>query len=228
MFYRFSELWFWLSHDLFLHRYRVSTSPLARQLPSLMLFQEGQELMRRPMVDNKARAVSWTFSEVRLVRYKHIEQVLRHWCQLVHYLISRRTSSESLTWMSSSKNPRRWTKVKLWRKSSRTTLSQRRAATSSSLKPKSRSSPQKARKTSKEKRRRLHEVSPFLAMPYILQKSRVLWNVERKIGWTPARCHLFTWENNDPVNCTMFPWSIWVLGRVVAAMIWGHSITFIT
>nr|XP_046151514.1 thioredoxin-related transmembrane protein 2-A isoform X2 [Oncorhynchus gorbuscha]XP_046151515.1 thioredoxin-related transmembrane protein 2-A isoform X2 [Oncorhynchus gorbuscha] len=48
-------------------RYKVSTSSLAKQLPSLVLFQSGREVMRRPMVDNKFRAVSWTFSEVCVV-----------------------------------------------------------------------------------------------------------------------------------------------------------------
>ncbi|KAK5897029.1 thioredoxin-related transmembrane protein 2-A [Pseudochaenichthys georgianus] len=58
-------------------RYRVSTSPLARQLPSLMLFQEGQELMRRPMVDNKARAVSWTFSEENIIREFNLNELFQ-------------------------------------------------------------------------------------------------------------------------------------------------------
>ena len=53
--------------EFFLIRYRVSTSPLAKQLPSLVLFQGGQEIMRRPMVDTKGRAVSWTFNEVYLL-----------------------------------------------------------------------------------------------------------------------------------------------------------------
>lgn len=46
-------------------RYKVSTSPLSKQLPSLVLFQGGKEVMRRPQVDKKGRAVSWTFTEVR-------------------------------------------------------------------------------------------------------------------------------------------------------------------
>lgn len=46
------------------NRYNVSTSPLAKQLPSLVLFQGGKEAMRRPMVDKKGRAVSWNFNEV--------------------------------------------------------------------------------------------------------------------------------------------------------------------
>uniref|UniRef100_A0A3P8ZB09 Thioredoxin domain-containing protein n=1 Tax=Esox lucius TaxID=8010 RepID=A0A3P8ZB09_ESOLU len=50
-------------YDEVAKRYQVSTSPLARQLPSLVLFQSGREVMRRPMVDSKRRAVSWTFSE---------------------------------------------------------------------------------------------------------------------------------------------------------------------
>ncbi|KAF3838456.1 hypothetical protein F7725_010224 [Dissostichus mawsoni] len=58
-------------------KYRVSTSPLARQLPSLMLFQEGQELMRRPMVDNKAKAVSWTFSEENIIREFNLNELFQ-------------------------------------------------------------------------------------------------------------------------------------------------------
>ncbi len=57
-----------LSHmDLILFfRYKVSASPLSKQLPSLVLFQGGKEVMRRPQVDKKGRAVSWSFTEVRL------------------------------------------------------------------------------------------------------------------------------------------------------------------
>ncbi|XP_061541183.1 thioredoxin-related transmembrane protein 2-A [Phycodurus eques] len=49
-------------------RYNVSTSPLSKQLPSLVLFQGGQEVMRRPAVDSKGRAVSWTFNEENIIR----------------------------------------------------------------------------------------------------------------------------------------------------------------
>ena len=61
---RFLEHRYWPHHYSFLNRYRVSTSPLSKQLPSLVLFQGGKEMMRRPMVDSKGRAVSWTFNEV--------------------------------------------------------------------------------------------------------------------------------------------------------------------
>lgn len=44
----------------------MSASPLSKQLPSLVLFQGGVEVMRRPQVDKKGRAVSWSFTEVRL------------------------------------------------------------------------------------------------------------------------------------------------------------------
>lgn len=53
--------------DLHLCRYKVSASPLSKQLPSLVLFQGGKEVMRRPQVDKKGRAVSWSFTEVRLL-----------------------------------------------------------------------------------------------------------------------------------------------------------------
>nr|KAF6343789.1 thioredoxin related transmembrane protein 2 [Pipistrellus kuhlii] len=49
-------------------RYKVSTSPLTKQLPTLILFQGGKEVMRRPQIDKKGRAVSWTFSEENVIR----------------------------------------------------------------------------------------------------------------------------------------------------------------
>uniref|UniRef100_A0A1A8E2D8 Thioredoxin-related transmembrane protein 2a n=1 Tax=Nothobranchius kadleci TaxID=1051664 RepID=A0A1A8E2D8_NOTKA len=56
-------------------KYKVSTSPLAKQLPSLLLFQGGRELMRRPMVDKKGRAVSWTFNEENIIREFNLNEL---------------------------------------------------------------------------------------------------------------------------------------------------------
>uniref|UniRef100_A0A3Q2DEP2 Thioredoxin-related transmembrane protein 2a n=1 Tax=Cyprinodon variegatus TaxID=28743 RepID=A0A3Q2DEP2_CYPVA len=58
-------------------RYKVSTSPLAKQLPSLLLFQGGREVMRRPMVDNKGRAVSWTFNEENIIREFNLNELFQ-------------------------------------------------------------------------------------------------------------------------------------------------------
>ncbi|KAF0039753.1 hypothetical protein F2P81_007988 [Scophthalmus maximus] len=58
-------------------RYRVSTSPLAKQLPSLLLFQGGREIMRRPMVDSKGRAVSWTFNEENIIREFNLNELFQ-------------------------------------------------------------------------------------------------------------------------------------------------------
>ncbi|XP_028314508.1 thioredoxin-related transmembrane protein 2-A [Gouania willdenowi] len=58
-------------------QYRVSTSPLAKQLPSVILFQGGKELMRRPMVDNKGRAVSWTFNEENIIREFNLNELFQ-------------------------------------------------------------------------------------------------------------------------------------------------------
>uniref|UniRef100_A0A3Q2TCW5 Thioredoxin-related transmembrane protein 2a n=1 Tax=Fundulus heteroclitus TaxID=8078 RepID=A0A3Q2TCW5_FUNHE len=58
-------------------RYKVSTSPLSKQLPSLLLFQGGREVMRRPMVDNKGRAVSWTFNEENIIREFNLNEVFQ-------------------------------------------------------------------------------------------------------------------------------------------------------
>ncbi|KAM7389793.1 hypothetical protein PAMP_023749 [Pampus punctatissimus] len=58
-------------------RYKVSTSPLAKQLPSLILFQGGREITRRPMVDNKGRAVSWTFNEENIIREFNLNELFQ-------------------------------------------------------------------------------------------------------------------------------------------------------
>ncbi|XP_030001482.1 thioredoxin-related transmembrane protein 2-A [Sphaeramia orbicularis] len=58
-------------------RYGVSTSPLAKQLPTLALYQGGREMMRRPMVDNKGRAVSWTFNEENIIREFNLNELFQ-------------------------------------------------------------------------------------------------------------------------------------------------------
>ncbi|NWR49194.1 TMX2 protein, partial [Regulus satrapa] len=56
-------------------RYKVSTSPLTKQLPTLILFQGGTEIMRRPQIDKKSRAVSWTFSEENVIREFNLNEL---------------------------------------------------------------------------------------------------------------------------------------------------------
>lgn len=56
-------------------KYRVSTSPLSKQLPSLVVFQGGKEIMRRPQVDKKGRAVSWTFTEENIIREFNLNEL---------------------------------------------------------------------------------------------------------------------------------------------------------
>uniref|UniRef100_A0A3P9LI42 Thioredoxin related transmembrane protein 2 n=1 Tax=Oryzias latipes TaxID=8090 RepID=A0A3P9LI42_ORYLA len=54
---------------------KVSASPLSKQLPSLVLFQGGKELMRRPQVDKKGRAVSWSFTEENIIREFNLNEL---------------------------------------------------------------------------------------------------------------------------------------------------------
>uniref|UniRef100_A0A3B4ARS4 Thioredoxin domain-containing protein n=1 Tax=Periophthalmus magnuspinnatus TaxID=409849 RepID=A0A3B4ARS4_9GOBI len=56
-------------------RYKVSTSPLSKQLPSLVIFQGGKEIMRRPQVDKKGRAVSWSFTEENIIREFNLNEL---------------------------------------------------------------------------------------------------------------------------------------------------------
>ncbi|XP_008278482.1 thioredoxin-related transmembrane protein 2-B [Stegastes partitus] len=56
-------------------KYKVSASPLSKQLPSLVLFQAGKEVMRRPQVDKKGRAVSWSFTEENIIREFNLNEL---------------------------------------------------------------------------------------------------------------------------------------------------------
>ncbi|XP_054460267.1 thioredoxin-related transmembrane protein 2-B [Anoplopoma fimbria] len=56
-------------------KYKVSASPLSKQLPSLVLFQGGKEVMRRPQVDKKGRAVSWSFTEENIIREFNLNEL---------------------------------------------------------------------------------------------------------------------------------------------------------
>ncbi|KAG5263517.1 hypothetical protein AALO_G00265690 [Alosa alosa] len=55
--------------------YKVNPSPLSKQMPSLILFQDGREIMRRPMVDKKERAISWSFTEDNIIREFNLNEL---------------------------------------------------------------------------------------------------------------------------------------------------------
>ncbi|TSV81502.1 Thioredoxin-related transmembrane protein 2 [Bagarius yarrelli] len=57
-------------------RYKVSLSPLSKQLPSLLLLQGSREFVRRPQVDKKGRAVSWSFTEENIIREFNLNEIL--------------------------------------------------------------------------------------------------------------------------------------------------------
>lgn len=56
-------------------RYNVSPSPLSKQLPTLILFQGGKEVLRRPQVDKKGRAVSWSFTQENVIREFNLNEL---------------------------------------------------------------------------------------------------------------------------------------------------------
>ncbi|GJQ81322.1 hypothetical protein Trydic_g20534 [Trypoxylus dichotomus] len=44
-------------------KYRINDSSLSKQLPTLILFKEGQEVLRRPTVDSKLKVMKFPFTE---------------------------------------------------------------------------------------------------------------------------------------------------------------------
>lgn len=45
-------------------KYHVNDSSLSKQLPTIILFKDGKEAVRRPMVDSKGKLVKFFFTEV--------------------------------------------------------------------------------------------------------------------------------------------------------------------
>ncbi|XP_028824106.1 thioredoxin-related transmembrane protein 2-A isoform X2 [Denticeps clupeoides] len=58
-------------------KYRVNPSPLSKQMPSLILLQGGKEVMRRPQVDAKGRALSWSFTEENIIREFNLNELFQ-------------------------------------------------------------------------------------------------------------------------------------------------------
>lgn len=44
-------------------KYHVSDSSLSKQLPTIIVFQDGKEVNRRPTVDSKGKLIKFTFTE---------------------------------------------------------------------------------------------------------------------------------------------------------------------
>lgn len=44
-------------------KYKIDDSSLSKQLPTVILFQEGKEVIRRPMTDSKGKFIKFVFSE---------------------------------------------------------------------------------------------------------------------------------------------------------------------
>lgn len=49
-------------------KYHVDDSSFSKQLPTIILFQEGKEVMRRPIADTKGKFVKFLFSEENVKR----------------------------------------------------------------------------------------------------------------------------------------------------------------
>ncbi|KAJ8950769.1 hypothetical protein NQ318_011262 [Aromia moschata] len=49
-------------------KYHVHDGSLSKQLPTIILFQEGKEVIRRPMADNKGKLIKFMFSEDNIKR----------------------------------------------------------------------------------------------------------------------------------------------------------------
>ena len=47
-------------------KYKINTSSLSKQLPTLILFQGGKESMRRPLVNEKGKLIPFVLTYVRI------------------------------------------------------------------------------------------------------------------------------------------------------------------
>ena len=50
--------------NIFYFRYRVNTSSFSKQLPTIVLFQDGKETLRRPAISAKGTVIKFPFTKV--------------------------------------------------------------------------------------------------------------------------------------------------------------------
>lgn len=50
-------------------KYLIDDSSFSKQLPTVILFQEGKETIRRPVTDNKGKYIKFLFSEENIKRF---------------------------------------------------------------------------------------------------------------------------------------------------------------
>lgn len=48
-------------------KYKINTSTLSKQLPTVILFQNGKETMRRPLVNDKGKLIPFAFTYVSII-----------------------------------------------------------------------------------------------------------------------------------------------------------------
>ncbi|PIO74134.1 thioredoxin [Teladorsagia circumcincta] len=71
-------------------RFRVNAHPTSRQLPTICVFKDAKEIKRRPLVNEKRRAIPFVFSQVRLLEFGCFKiQIYRFLCsRIIAYWIS--------------------------------------------------------------------------------------------------------------------------------------------
>lgn len=52
---------------VYFYRFKVNTSSFSKQLPTLIMFQDGKEKMRRPVMSAKGTVIKHTFTKVRYI-----------------------------------------------------------------------------------------------------------------------------------------------------------------
>lgn len=53
-------------------KYKINTSPLSKQMPTLILFKDGLETMRRPLVNDQGKLVTFNFNYVSHLFTSHV------------------------------------------------------------------------------------------------------------------------------------------------------------
>lgn len=48
-------------------KYRINTSPISKQLPTIILFENGKETMRRPIVQDNGKLANFAFTFVSII-----------------------------------------------------------------------------------------------------------------------------------------------------------------
>lgn len=82
-------------------KYYIDDSSFSRQLPTVIVFKNGEEHIRRPSIDSKGRLQKFIFSEVTFIFLKQLNLSVTHKAKKLYFFTKLRITSR-FKWTSTT------------------------------------------------------------------------------------------------------------------------------